>query len=298
MAKSFVLQLAALATLFVSLPAFITLLFSIINLQFPDATDNYWQIESAESAIRYSIAVLVIFFPAYLVLTRKVNESRRHEGELYHTLTRWLIYLALLVAGMIMLGDLAVVVYTFLNGEITVRFILKAVALLLVIGGASYYYMLDAKDHWKKRERISMQIGGGTLAIVAVFVIYGFTLIDAPSVAREVRLDQTQVSDLQDIQWRVEAYYQETDSFPANIDMIYRDLPAPKAPEGREAYQLRTTGRDTYLLCATFAHPTPASDRIVVKPIGSGNDAYLQNQNWEHGAGEKCFERKIIPLNN
>src|SRR5690606_23353244 len=125
MAKSFVLQLASLATLFVSLPAFITLIFSIINLQFPDAADNYWQVDGYQSAIRYSIAVLVIFFPAYLFLTRKVNVSRRSEGELYHTLTRWLIYLALLVAGLIMLGDLAVVVYTFLNGEITTRFILK-----------------------------------------------------------------------------------------------------------------------------------------------------------------------------
>ncbi len=116
MAKSFVLQLAALATLFVSLPAFITLLFSIINLQFPDAIDAYWQIESAESTVRYTIAILVIFFPAYLVLTRLVNTARRSEGELYYTLTKWLIYLALLVAGLIILGDLAVVVYTFLNG--------------------------------------------------------------------------------------------------------------------------------------------------------------------------------------
>ncbi len=296
MAKSFVLQLAALATLFVSLPAFITLIFSIINLQFPDAADNYWQIESAESSIRYTIAILVIFFPAYLVLTRKVNQARRGEGELYHTLTRWLIYLALLVAGMIMLGDLAVVVYTFLNGEITIRFILKALTLLAVIGGASYYYFLDTKEFWQRRERQSIQIGAGVLAAVLIFVVIGYMKIDAPSVAREIRIDQAQISDLQDIQWRVEAYHQETASFPGNIAMLYRDLPAPEASEGRTAYEFRTTGPDTYLLCATFAAATPSSDRSITKPGGYGNDVYLQNQNWEHGAGEKCFERKIIPL--
>jgi hypothetical protein len=296
MAKSFVLQLAALATLFVSLPAFITLVFSIINLQFPDVAEQYWQIESAESSIRYSIAVLVIFFPAFLVLTRKVNESRRNEGQLYHTLTRWLIYLALLVAGMIMLGDLAVVVYTFLNGEITLRFILKAVALLLVIGGASYYYLLDARDHWQRKERESIQIGIGTLVVVLGFVIYGFTLIDAPSVAREARIDQEQVNDLQDIQWRIEAYHQENDSFPANIGMLYQDFPEPVAPEGRESYEFDITGPDTYELCAVFAHATPASERSLAKPMVTGNDVYLQNQNWEHAAGRKCFERKIIPL--
>lgn len=296
MAKSFVLQLAALATLFVSLPAFITLVFSIINLLFPDAADSYWQVENAQSSIRYSIAVLVIFFPAYLVLTRRVNESRRNEGELYHTLTKWLIYLALLVAGMIMLGDLAVVVYTFLNGEITVRFILKALALLTIIGAASYYYFLDTKDFWEKREKQSITIGGIALAVVAVFVVLGYVQIDSPGVAREVRIDQQQISDLQDMQWRIEAYHQETDSFPARIEMVYQDFPVPQAPEGRQPYEYRTTGADTYVLCATFAHATPASERSIAKPVSYGNDIYLQNHNWEHGAGEKCFDRRIIPL--
>ncbi|MCB9819317.1 hypothetical protein H6789_01215 [Candidatus Nomurabacteria bacterium] len=296
MAKSFVMQLAALATLFVSLPAFITLIFSIINLQFPDAADNYWQVESAESAIRYTIAILVIFFPAYLVLTRKVNQSRRTEGELYHTLTKWLIYLALLVAGMVILGDLAVAVYTFLSGEITIRFILKSVALLAVIGAASYYYTLDAQNYWQNKEKKSVQIGFAVLGVVLAFVVFGFFNIDTPSMAREVRIDQEQIYDLQDIQWRIEAFYQETNSFPASIEMLYQDVPVPVASEGREAYSFRTTGPDTYVLCATFTYATPASDRSMAKPIGIGQDVYLQNQNWEHSAGEKCFERKIIPL--
>jgi len=294
MAKSFVMQLAALVTLFVSLPAFISLIFGIINLQFPDAVDNYWEVESAEAAIRYSIAVLVIFFPAYLLLTRKVNQSRRQEGELYHKLTKWIIYLALLVAGMIMLGDLAVVVYTFLNGEITVRFILKSLALLAVIGAASYYYVLDAQNYWQDREKQSLQIGFVAMFVVAVFVVIGFLNIDAPSVAREVRIDQEQIYDLQDIQWRVEAFYQESSSFPASIEMLYEDVPAPQPAEGREAYELRPTGPDSYVLCATFAYATPAAERNIAKPIGMGEDVYLQNQNWEHGAGRKCYERKIV----
>lgn len=296
MAKSFVLQLASLATLFVSLPAFVTLLFSIINLQFPDAADSYWEVANAESNVRYAIAVLVIFFPAYLALTRKVNKSRRSEGELYHTLTRWLVYIALLVAGMIILGDLAVVVYTFLNGEITIRFILKALVLLAVIGGAAYYYALDAKNFWQDRERESIMIGGAILALVLIFVGYGYSLIDSPSVTREVRLDEQQIVDLQDIQWRIEAYYQETSSFPADYATLYVDFPVPVAPEGRESYGYQITGADTYSLCATFAESTPATERSVAKPITTDSDVYLQNQNWEHGVGRKCFDRKIIPI--
>lgn len=290
------MQLASLVTLFVSIPAFVTLLFSIINLQFPDAADSYWQIDSAQSSIRYAIAVLVIFFPAYLYLTRKVNEARRGEGELYHTLTKWVIYIGLLIAGIVILSDLAVVVYTFLNGEITARFILKALALLVVMSGVVYYYAMDAKDHWQKREKESVTIGLSVLVIVLAFVAYGYSLIDAPSVAREVRLDQQQITDLQDMQWRIESYHQETNSFPGDIEMLYEDFPAPVAPEGRAAYEYEITGSDTYELCATFARATPASERSMVKPIGGSEGVYLENQNWEHGSGKKCFERRIIPL--
>lgn len=290
------MQLASLVTLFVSIPAFVTLMFSIINLQFPDAAEAYWEMASAESSVRYSIAVLVIFFPAYLYLTRKVNEARRGEGELYHTLTKWVIYIGLLIAGIVILSDLAVVVYTFLNGEITMRFILKALALLAVMSGVVYYYAMDAKDYWQKREKESITIGVSILVVVLGIVVYGYSMIDAPSVARAVRLDQQQITDLQDMQWRIESYHQTTSSFPADMEMLYEDFPVPVAPDGRADYKYKITGSDTYQLCATFSEATPASERNATKPIGGSEGVYLQNQNWEHGTGEKCFERRIIPL--
>ncbi|MEX0913176.1 MAG: DUF5671 domain-containing protein [Candidatus Paceibacterota bacterium] len=293
MAKSFVMQLASLVTLFVSIPALVTLVFSIINIQFPDAVDSYWQIESAESAIRYSIAVLVVFFPAYLWLTRRVNQARRSEGQLYHTLTKWLIYLALLVAGLVILGDLAVVVYTFLGGEITVRFILKALALIAIIGPVAYYYALDAKDFWQSREKQSIMIGIGALVAVLALAVLGYLNISSPSEAREVRLDQEQIYDLQDMQWRVENYYQMNNSLPTTIEDVYTDFPVPTPAEGREEYQYNVTGNDSYELCATFLHPTSMGERQVPKPIRIDGDAYFQNQNWEHGAGLKCFERRV-----
>lgn len=293
MAKNFVLQLGSLVALFVSIPAFIALLFGIINIQFPDAADSYWQVESAGNAIRYSIAVLVIFFPAYLTLTRMVNNSRRGEGQKYHIVTKWLIYLALLVGGLVMLIDLAVVVFTFLNGEITTRFILKAVALLAVIAAAFYYYLLDARDHWQKKEKISVLIGLVTLAIVLVSVVVGYLRIEAPSVVREIKIDNEQLNDLRDMQWRVEEFYQVNGLLPDGLEDIFQDLPTPTAPENRESYGYRKTGSDTYELCATFSQPTPESERGSYKYAVDSSMLY-QNQNWDHIAGRKCFERKAV----
>jgi uncharacterized protein YacL len=147
--KHFVLQLGSLISLYISLGFLLGLLFGIINLKFPDATEGYWALESASSAVRLGIAMVIVFFPTYLILTRLVNKLRRQEKNgSYLNLTKWLVYLSLLVGGGVLLGDLVAVIMTFLEGEITQRFIFKALAVLVVVGLAFHYYILDARGFW------------------------------------------------------------------------------------------------------------------------------------------------------
>src|SRR5690606_2430047 len=111
--------------------------------------------------MRFGIAMLLVFFPTYIFLTRTVNQIRRKETGTYLMLTKWLVYLSLLVGGLILLGDLVTVVLTYLNGEITLRFILKAATLLLVIGAAFFYYILDARNYWNNHEKESKLYAAG-----------------------------------------------------------------------------------------------------------------------------------------
>jgi len=296
MAKGFVLQLASLATLFASLPALILLIFSIINLAFPDVGESYWQVQGAESSIRYTIATLVIFFPAYIFLTRKVNKGRRSEGELYHKLTKWFIYLALLVAGLVMLGDLATVVFYFLNGEVTVRFILKAVTMLVIIGAAFYYYLMDAKSYWNEKERMAQAMAGIVSVVVLAFIVVGYLRIDSPSVTREINIDRQELVDLRNMHRQVQSYYQQNEILPESIEQAYPDFPAPVAPKNREAYTYKVTGADSYQLCANFAKPTPETDRDSNQYYSI--DKYTKNDIWDHGEGEKCFDRVVFVADN
>lgn len=297
LAKNFILQLASLITLFVSIPAFITLVFGVINLVFPDAAESYWRIDNAREGIRISIAILVIFFPAYLLTTRIVNKSRRTEGTIYHTLTKWLIYIALLVAGIIMLIDLAVVVMTFLNGEITIRFILKALAVLAVIGSAFYYYLEDAKNYWQNREKTSMQIGAVALLVVATVTVFAFTKIETPQEVRSAKLDSEQVSDLQAIQSRIEVYYQENSMLPGTIAEAYPTSNIPVAPGDRKAYEYKVIDDSSYELCAYFATESSNPDERIATPVIDKRSALeVSNYNWEHGIGDKCFKRTIVEV--
>ncbi len=291
-AKHFVLQLGSLISLYLSLSFLIVLLFGIINVLFPDAAEGYWAIESATTNIRLGIAMVTVFFPTYLVLTRLVNTARRSEAtSAYLILTKWLIYLSLLVGGGVLLGDLVAVIMAFLDGELTQRFILKAVTVLVIVGAAFYYYLQDARGYWLKEEKKSIYFGAGAALIALVSVIYGFTHIETPAAVREMKLDEKQITDLQDIQSRILNYYDLNAALPATLADLPETTPLPEAPEDRDAYTYSLTSKG-FELCATFSYPTTGDQYTY--PSYVDEKALIKNtEDWRHTDGEFCFERVV-----
>jgi len=264
------------------------LIFGTINILFPDAIDSIWRIEQASSNIRIGFAMVVVFFPTYIILTRMVNKSRRKESNhSYLGLTKWLIYLSLLVGGAVLLGDLVAVIMAFLEGEITTRFILKALAVLLVVGSAFSYYLLDAKGYWLKNESGSIYFAFIASLVVLVSLVTGFRNIPSPAEVREQKLDNQMIMDLQGIQRQVEQYYLLNETLPPDLDELYEPLDYPEAPEGREGYVYEVSGEQTYQLCATFLKDAEVTDRSYAYPV------YEQNYNWNHQSGYWCFDRKV-----
>lgn len=293
-AKHFALQLGSLISLYLSLSFLIVLLFGIINVLFPDAIEGYWQIESATDNIRLGIAMVIVFFPTYVVLTRLVNNARRHEAtSTYLVLTKWLIYLSLLIGGGVLLGDLVAVIMAFLDGELTQRFILKATTVLIVVGAAFYYYLQDARGVWLKNEKYSIYFGVVTTIVVLGSLIYGFGHIETPAAVREMRLDQTQLSDLQQIQYKIEgALVLSSSTVPASLEEAFAGFTIPEAPEEREPYTYEVTDRG-FNLCATFFMNSPESVEVMFKDSYLPTAPILNANNWSYKAGRYCFERVV-----
>jgi len=297
-AKNFALQLGSLVSLYVSIVALITLVFSIITIKYPDAAQGYWEIESAAMSIRFGLALLIVFFPTYIILTRLVNTIRRVEHGTYLTLTKWLIYLSLLVGGATILGDLVAVINSFLNGELTIRFILKAVAFFVVIGTAFTYYIFDARGYWQEHEQRSIQYAIGVTAVVIATLIAGFMHTETPTQVREQSLDVKQISDLSMIQSQIETYYQTNAMLPETLSDAYAGLESPTAPEERAAYEYRIIDTTTFELCATFAYETSKTEQMqYAQPMYTvGEGAFIKNPtNWNHGVGHVCFKRLMNP---
>jgi len=70
----------------------------------------------------------------------------RDPGERRSLVRKWLTYLALFLAALSFFGDGAYVIYEFLKGEITMRFILKALTVALVSAAVFAFYLRNAED--------------------------------------------------------------------------------------------------------------------------------------------------------
>lgn len=301
-AKNFALQLGSLISLYVSVTALITLLFGVITAQYPDVAQGSWEYESAASSIRLGIALLVVFFPTYIVLTRLVNNVRRREHGTYLALTKWLIYLSLLIGGAALLGDLVVTINSFLTGELTIRFILKALVFLCVVGAAFVYYLLDARGYWAAHEKHSIQYAVGIALVVVGSLAMGVLNTETPAQVREMKIDEQQIVDLTNIQARVEAYYSLNAKLPGSLDDVYTETEAPTASDERGAYEYNRKTETSFELCADFAFPTSkAQQEQYSQPYYDTEGMIIKNPyNWDHKGGVTCFERVINvaqPLN-
>jgi hypothetical protein len=260
----------------------------------PDAADSYWEVSRAQEGIKIGIAMVIVFFPAYLTMTRIVNKNRRQSSDhAYLGLTKWLIYLSLLVGGAVLLGDLVAVIMSFLEGDITSRFLLKAGAILIVVGAAFHYYLHDVKGHWMTNEGKSKVFALVVSLIVTAVVIAGFTQVQSPSEAREMKIDQEQISDLQNIQWQIEEYLAVNEALPESLNKL-SNTKLPETPDGRTDYTYTTT-ETGFNLCATFNQASQNDNNYYGRPYpGDGDLPVIVNSNhWEHDGGEVCFDRVV-----
>jgi hypothetical protein len=145
-AKEAFWYLVLFTTLYLSAVYLGTLLFQLINLAFPDATDSGYAIVRSDSLIRWAISVLVVAFPLFLYMSRLVGKAvARDPAKRASKVRKWLTYLTLFVAVCVLVGDAVSLLYNFLDGDLTARFVLKSLVVAVIAGGILGYYLADLR---------------------------------------------------------------------------------------------------------------------------------------------------------
>ncbi len=141
-ARDACLHLLMFGSLYAWATGLILLLFTYLDFAFPDPAwrTTYAAVQAGLSSVRAALAVVVVAFPVFLIVWNfMLLEVRRHPETAKGVLRRWLGYLSLLVGAIVLSGDAITLIYFLLEGQLTVRFVLKAVVLFLIAGGLVGY---------------------------------------------------------------------------------------------------------------------------------------------------------------
>ena len=284
------------------------LFYQIINKYFPDPlARNYYRGRFSTKAIHYSISALLIGFPMYYLSMRLWFRSfRKGEGKIETLLTKWLTYLVLLVASITIVGDLITALFTFLQGEISIRFVLKAVTILGIFGAIFWFYFLERRKIQYRQEisRKTFQIFGLVISVIIIIgIILGFVAGGSPAMERKRGFDEQRANDLADISQCLENYARQYKRLPNSLEELnkttYSYCANKKDPKTNKSYeyniisQSKTVGKNKeaeFELCANFALKSESN-----LPDGYPMHRYGHPNQWEeHTAGRNCDRMQVV----
>ncbi|MDX9913339.1 MAG: DUF5671 domain-containing protein [Candidatus Moranbacteria bacterium] len=306
-----VVNLFSFILLIISAISLGTLLYGTINYFFQDKLVNYYGVGSSPESIHYAIAALIISFPLYYFAMRFwFKRFEEDEGKMEANLTKWITYLVLLVAAIAILGDLITVIFNMLQGEITIRFFLKALTIFMIAGGVFGFYFLERKKVQYKKEvtkKIFVKFAWAATGIICLSIILGFLASGSPKTQRMRSFDNTRANDLENLANCISSFANEHNALPESLDELGKDSSYAycsnrKDPETGNLYEYiainksRRSGQiieGEFELCANFSLDSKEA-------VGSDEKyGYPNKTKWsQHIAGRECDKESVVIKND
>lgn len=265
------------------------IIFQIINKNIADVIIQNVS-DFSPDQLKFAISALVISAPIFYITNWQIlknlfSGSFNKDSDVRKGLT----YLVLLVSSVVMLGWLIAIVNNFLDGELTIKFILKA---LVAIGLAAaiftfYYYDIKRDKVAGQKDEIIRIYFYSSLAVVAIVFIAGLFIMESPQKTRERKMDNAVLENFEDINRAIGTYYGDNEKLPADLEIIESDFSyitdedLENSATG-EKYEYKIKSANIYELCATFKTSNKNEEY----------DDYYQD-NWPHDAGYQCLSQRV-----
>lgn len=265
-----------------------SLWFELINYWFPDATASYYRYSSWRwSRVSWEMSSLIVAFPAFVYATRAIlRELGQNPDKAASPVRRWLTNLALLITALVFIGDLVTFVAAFLQGELTVRFVLRCLVVFILAGAVFLYYSRGLGKSSIPPRTWHRGFAVAAAGIILLSLSLGFLKTGSPEAQRASAEDARRVRDLHQIASRIHDHWQRQQpessrKLPASLAALTIGAEAglvTKDPFNGSTYEFdHDTSSGKYELCAIFTADTPEIP-------GEAKPA------WWHTAGRYCFE--------
>ncbi len=118
------------------------LFYALIARAFPDKATRAYQYPSFTDTVATQLATIIIAFIAFVVVRAFLGQElkRRPEAAL-SAIRAWITYAALIIAAIFVLLDGIWFLTALLQGQLSIRFVLDSLVLLVLGGGVFAYYL-------------------------------------------------------------------------------------------------------------------------------------------------------------
>lgn len=268
------------------------ILFEFVNKMFPDLVNFDYASTFNQGTVKFAISSLFVAGPIFFILSGKINQFISEKRMFLESQTRkWLTHVVLFFSAGTVIGDLVALMNNFLNGDLPTRFLLKVLIVLLIAGSIFGYYLWDIrrKEVLPADSSIKKAVFASALIVVASVFIFGFFIIDSPSVSREKRIDLQVVSELQNADNAIRNYFNDSGKLPEKIADLDKTSFAFQLQKG-STLEYQKTGSDTFVLCASFVRSNENDP--------AENAEMPFNKEWKHAQGKVCFDRIALKNND
>jgi hypothetical protein len=270
-------------------------IFQVINKNIIDIIDQYAG-RFEPSALKFAISALVIAAPIYYVLQRLIRKNL-FSGALDKEagVRKWLTYFILLVSAVVMIFWLIFTLNSFLDGDLTLKFILKAITAIGIAAIIFSFYLYDIRreEIVGKKDRVVTYYFYGSLALVAIAFVFAVFNVESPRETRLRKLDEMVLQHFDQITYALDRFYNENSQLPKALEALKDDYEFDTEktlfdPETKAPYEYRLLEGKKFELCAVF--------RLSNKDAEGLANQYMKDR-WPHDEGRVCFERKASDLN-
>ncbi len=258
------------------------LLFTAIDRTFPNPSLGFANYQSMTRTMANELASIMVAFPLFIYITRAIVQGTQQQPErLESSVRKWLTYIALVITASTMITDLVTFLEYLLRGDLSTKFVLKVLVVLVIAGGVFAYYLdsLRSQTAVSTRNRL---FAYAALAVAAFGIIVGFVQIGSPAVQRAASEDVRRLYDLSFLAQGIHVRLAARSQLPQTIQEVQRVSgdtgTSITDPVSGQPYEYIPLQGVSYRLCATFNRPSPD---------------YFAAQ-WAHTAGHFCFTRNAI----
>ncbi len=320
------LYLGIAISLITSVYNFLEIIFTAIDRKFIDIVSTPTYVDMYNSDMRLAIASLVVMYPIYLGLSWYVSKDIAkflYKRDL--TIRKVMIYATLFATVVTLIGTLVSVIYTYLGGELSVRFLYKALTIAVVSVALFWYYYYSLKRDYSVKSVVPTIATIVATLVVIASLVWSVSIVGTPTQMRAKRIDSTRLSDLSGIQQQIFNHFQSTDKLPLTLNELndaFQGYSVPVDPVTKESYVYTVTQQPVvrmnystnkkelstsavFELCATFDTARKGDSRLQTvgpQPAGGVESMYSvsnyyydgdQTPFWDHGVGKTCFKRVI-----